>query len=337
MSGLLGGIDIGGTKCAVSLGRMDGDGLELIGKFTFPTPSEPEEAVRRLVHEFGVLLEQHGEDKLAAIGVSCGGPLDSASGLILSPPNLPGWDRIDIVSPFRERFGVPTAVQNDANACAYAEWKWGAGKGTRHMVFLTFGTGMGAGLILDGKLYTGANDMAGEVGHIRLAESGPVGYGKPGSFEGFCSGGGIAQLARTKAREWLAAGRPVAFCPSMAELDRITAKSVGEAARQGDELALEIYRISGEKLGYALAILIDVLNPEKIVIGSIFARQQPLLEPWVKMVIEREALSISRGVCSIVPSHFGDQVGDYAGLSVAAHALETAGLPKNSRSVRQKG
>jgi Transcriptional regulator/sugar kinase len=337
MSGLLGGIDIGGTKCAVSLGRMDGDGLELIGKFTFPTPSEPEEAVRRLVHEFGVLLEHHGEDKLVAIGVSCGGPLDSASGLILSPPNLPGWDRIDIVSPFRERFGVPTAVQNDANACAYAEWKWGAGKGTRHMVFLTFGTGMGAGLILDGKLYTGANDMAGEVGHIRLAESGPVGYGKPGSFEGFCSGGGIAQLARTKAREWLAAGKPVAFCPSMAELDRITAKSVGEAARQGDELALEIYRISGEKLGYALAILIDVLNPEKIVIGSIFARQQPLLEPWVKMVIEREALSISRGVCSIVPSHFGDQVGDYAGLSVAAHALETADLPKNSRSVRQKG
>lgn len=323
MRRLLGGVDIGGTKCAVSLGRMDGDEPELIRKFMFPTPATPEEAVQRLVHELGVLLDEHGGDKLEAVGISCGGPLDSARGLILSPPNLPGWDRIDIVTPFRQRFGVPAAVQNDANACAYAEWKWGAGKGTRHMVFLTFGTGMGAGLILDGKLYTGANDMAGEVGHIRLAEHGPVGYGKPGSFEGFCSGGGIAQLARIKAREWLAAGKRVSFCPAIADLDRITAKSVGEAARQGDELAREIYRISGEKLGHALAILIDVLNPEKIVIGSIYTRQQALLEPWVTKVIEREALAISRGACAIVPSRFGDRLGDYAGLSVALHALDT--------------
>src|SRR5690606_9115141 len=110
-------------------------------------------------------------------------------------------------TPFRDRFGVPVGLQNDANACALAEWKWGAGRGARNMIFLTFGTGMGAGLILDGRLYAGTNDMAGEVGHMRLAPDGPEGYGKRGSFEGFCSGGGIARLASAKAADWLRSGR----------------------------------------------------------------------------------------------------------------------------------
>ena len=112
----------------------------------------------------------------------------------MSPPNLPGWDNIDIVKQIKTHFGVPVHLQNDANACALAEWKFGAGRGTKNMVFLTFGTGLGAGLILDGKLYSGTNDNAAELGHIRLDRFGPVGFGKTGSFEGFCSGGGIAQL-----------------------------------------------------------------------------------------------------------------------------------------------
>src|SRR5690606_15592063 len=137
---------------------------------------------------------------LAAIGISCGGPLDSRRGVILSPPNLPGWDRIPVVEVFQQAFKVPVALQNDANAGALAEWLWGAGRGSHNMIFLTFGTGMGAGLILNGQLYSGTNDLAGEVGHIRLAPDGPVGYGKAGSFEGFCSGGGIKQLATDRAK-----------------------------------------------------------------------------------------------------------------------------------------
>lgn len=199
----------------------------------------------------------------------------------MSPPNLPGWNDIPIVRMLEERFGIRTGIHNDANACALAEWKFGAGVGTQNMVFLTFGTGLGAGLILDGKLYAGTNDNAGELGHIRLSEFGPVGYGKCGSFEGFASGGGIAQLARFKVSEKQQMGESVAWCPS-GQLDSISAHTVALAAASGDPLALEIYRISATYLGRGLAMVIDLLNPEVIVIGSIYVRNRELMEPFVR-------------------------------------------------------
>lgn len=265
-----------------------------------------------------VLQDEHPEERLQAIGISCGGPLDSRSGLVLSPPNLPGWDKVNCITPVRERFGVPVGLQNDANACALAEWQWGAGQGCENMIFLTFGTGLGAGLILNGRLYSGTNDMAGEAGHIRLADDGPVGYGKAGSFEGFCSGGGIAQLARQRAAIALNEGNPPAFCPSTRDLDAITAQKVGEAARLGDRLALDIFETVGKRLGSGLAILVDLLNPERIVIGSIYGRQQSLLEPVVMEVLAREALPLSLGVCRVMSAGLGENVGDYASLSVAS-------------------
>ncbi|MDF2726160.1 MAG: hypothetical protein K0Q59_5838, partial [Paenibacillus sp.] len=275
MNKLLAGIDIGGTKCAVLLGECDDEQVRVLDKIRFPTPDGPEPTMRAIIASLAKLLDRSPVPKpLSAIGISCGGPLDSRQGLICSPPNLPGWDRIDIVTPLRERFRVPVGLQNDANACALAEWKWGAGRGTSDMVFLTFGTGMGAGLIVNGRLHTGRADMAGEVGHVRLERSGPVGYGKPGSFEGFCSGAGIARLARSLAQTHLERGERPLFCPAAELLPEVTAQKVGEAASDGDELALRIFRIAGEKLGEGLAILVDVLNPECIVIGGIYTRQQ---------------------------------------------------------------
>lgn len=319
---VLGGFDIGGTKCAVTIGRVKENGIDLLDKVMFPTPTTPHETIDLLIGELETLLAVYAREPLEAIGISCGGPLDSRTGVILSPPNLPGWDRIDCIAPVRERFGVPVGLQNDANACALAEWKWGAGQGCRNMIFLTFGTGMGAGLILDGRLYTGTNDMAGEVGHIRLADAGPVGFGKAGSFEGFCSGGGIARLARYKAEKAIAQGTPPSFCPTAGELDDITAQTVGEAAQEGDPLALDIFRIVGEKLGQGLALLIDILNPERIVIGSIYGRQQSILEPIVLRQAAEETIPYSLGACSIVPAGLGESVGDYASLSVAAAIRE---------------
>jgi glucokinase len=324
---ILGGVDIGGTKCAVSIGKANADSVEVVGKTQFPTPATPQEAIGRFREELAKLIESCGAGRPEAIGISCGGPLDSRAGLILSPPNLPNWDRIDCVTPLREAFGAPVALQNDANACALAEWKWGAGRGTRNMIFLTFGTGMGAGLILDGRLYAGTNDMAGEIGHMRMEPDGPVGYGKAGSFEGFCSGGGIAQLARKEAERAIREGRPPAFCPSIDMLDGVTAKSVGDAAERGDALALDIYRTVGVKLGRGLAVLVDLLNPERIVIGSIYGRQLAILEPIVLGELKQEALPISLGVCAVVPAGLGEQVGDLASLSVALNVLETQGAP----------
>ncbi len=224
-------------------------------------------------------------------------------------------------TPFRHAFDAPVALQNDANAGALAERTWGAGRGCRHMVFLTFGTGMGAGLILNGRLYSGATDSAGEVGHVRLADDGPVGFHKAGSFEGFCSGGGIAQQGRTAARRALEDGHAPVFCPSLDDLEAVTAETVGKAAQAGDAVALEVYRTVGERLGQGLALLIDVLNPERIVIGSIYGRQQNLLEPVVLEVARREALGPSLAACEIVPAGLGERVGDYAALAVAQHAL----------------
>jgi glucokinase len=213
------------------------------------------------------------------------------------------------------------AVQNDANACALAEWRWGAGRGCRNMIFLTFGTGMGAGLILDGKLYSGTNDMAGEVGHVRLENDGPVGYGKAGSFEGFCSGGGIAQLARQMAEECLRVGQSPLYCPTLADLPHVTTQRVAEAAQQGDELALQVLDIVARKLGRGLAMLVDILNPERIVLGSIWGRQRALLEPVTMQVLQEEALSYSFSVCQIVPAGLGESVGDLAALAVAESLL----------------
>jgi glucokinase len=320
------GIDIGGTKCAVILGEVkENDRVEIIGKKTFPTETSKgfEHTIRTIyVNIDEILFESKLTPKnIAACGISCGGPLDSKKGIIMSPPNLPGWDNIPIIELLENRYGIKTGIQNDANACALAEWKYGAARGFSHAVFLTFGTGMGAGLILNGQLYAGTNDMAGEVGHIRLERFGPVGYGKAGSFEGFCSGGGLAQLAQTKIYERFQMGERVSFCKSPEEIHSISAKTVAESAYAGDELALEIYQICGHYLGHALSILIDILNPEIIVLGSIYARAQQLIEPSMRKIIEREAISHARDVCKIEPAGLGENISDYAALSVAAYQL----------------
>lgn len=317
------GIDIGGTKCAVIYGRINERSLEIVDKIKFPT-TEVSETLKNIERGVVELMSRYGlsSANTDAMGVSCGGPLDSERGVIMSPPNLKGWDDIRIVEMLSQKFGVKTALQNDANACALAEWKFGAGQGSRNMIFLTFGTGLGAGLIIDGRLFSGTNGNAGEVGHIRLAGFGPVGYGKSGSFEGFCSGGGLAQLAHARIDERFQMGQKVSFCASRADIPSVTAQTVAEAAKAGDALAREIYETSGEYLGRGLSILIDTLNPDTIVIGSIFARSGDLLIPAMERVLEREALPVARGVCRIVAAKLGDAVGDYASLSVAANALD---------------
>jgi glucokinase len=326
MNTVLAGIDIGGTKCAVTLGHLVESGVKIIAKRRFAT-LEPEATLARFLEHLDMLLAEYVQGRPAAIGISCGGPLDSRRGLILSPPNLPRWDQVDVIAPFREYYRIPVGLQNDANAGALAEWKWGAGRGCHNLIFLTFGTGMGAGLILDGRLYTGTNDMAGEVGHIRLEPDGPVGYGKAGSFEGFCSGGGIAQLAQNLAREYLDAGCSSAYCPTYDDLPAVTAEKVGLAAQQGDVLARQVFEVVGQQLGRGLAILVDILNPERIIIGSIYGRQHSILAPVALQVLAQEALSCSTAVCEVLPAGLGENVGDYASLSVALNELQQQGRP----------
>lgn len=310
------GFDIGGTKCAVMTANVTDDGeITLLEKKKCETRFDisPEAMIDELIEMADTIVTE----KPVSIGISCGGPLNSEKGVILSPPNLPGWDNVEIVKQINKHYKVPIYLQNDANACAVAEWKFGAGRGSKNMVFMTFGTGLGAGLILDGKLYSGTNDNAGELGHIRLANDGPVGYGKAGSFEGFCSGGGLSQLGFTMAQEAVKKGiYPSYFKDGMTARD-VTAKTVADAAHAGDETAINVYKKCGEYLGKGLSIVIDLLNPEVVVIGSIFARSNDLLWSYAKEVIDREALAISAECCKVVPAGLGEQIGDYAAIAVA--------------------
>lgn len=311
------GIDIGGTKCAVTLGDENG---RVLRKERFLTEG-PDATVARIL-DVAERFARESDLPVSSAGISCGSPLDFEKGIILSPPNLPGWDHVEIVDAVKARLGIPALLENDANACALAEWRFGAGRGTRHMIFLTFGTGMGAGIIINGKIYSGANGNAGEVGHMRMERFGPIGYGKIGSYEGFASGGGIAMSARNLAIEQLQQGRTVGYCHSYAELESVTAKTVADAARAGDPTAIEVYRLCGEMLGRGLSILVDVLNPECIVIGSVFQRAEDLLREPMDAVMKRECLPFSYEAVRVVPAALGDEIGDVAALALAVAAEE---------------
>jgi glucokinase len=305
------GVDVGGTKTAVVLSSHPPDCL---GRIEFPTLPEqgPERALQLIIESARSLLAQHGfaEEAIAAIGVSCGSPLDRVQGIILAPPNLSTWVDVPIRQRLAESFHTTCRVENDANAGAVAEHRFGAGVGTEHMIFLTLGTGLGAGIIAAGSLYLGANGDAGEIGHVRLSPTGPVGYHKAGSIEGWSSGGGIAQLAQ----QTLARSKRPSSLRGRAEL---TAREVGQAAHAGDAVARDILRRSGEHLGQALAMLIDVLNPQRIVLGGLAWRMGDYLLAPMRRVMEREALPQTLRACEIVPAALGEKIGDVSALCVA--------------------
>ncbi len=305
------GLEIGGTKTSVWLGQREEAAMDLVGHRLFPTPAAPAECFELIRRAGNELLKEFG-GKIEAVGITCGSPLDAEKGLIQTPPNLPLWQEIPITAWAEKEWGAPSFLQNDADACALAEWQYGAGRGTRNMVFLTCGTGFGAGLILNGKLYSGTIGMGGEIGHVRLAEHGPVGYGKRGSAEGFCSGGGIKQIAETYVREQIQKGA----IPEWAKGD-YSAKTVAEAADLGESTAVEIWREAGYWLGRAVSILVDLLNPEKIVLGSIFARSGHLMRASMEEVLKKECLPANLAACEIVPCALGEQIGGYGCMAVA--------------------
>ena len=265
------GLDIGGTKCAVSAGECADGAIKILSRDEFPTAGLSwrqvlDEFARRIEKLITPPLSTPPLSTLNSIGISCGGPLDSRRGVIMSPPNLPGWDDVPVVDFFRDRFGIPVALQND-----------------------------GAGIIIDGKLYSGANDNAGEIGHIRLAPTGPVGYNKEGSAEGFCSGAGIARLAKMRKG-----------------LD-ITAKELFARVRAGDPDCTEVFHESAGHLATILSYVIDIINPEVIALGGVFMRNADLFMPIVDPILNREALPLAA---------LGENIGDYAALAVAGGACE---------------
>lgn len=300
------GIDIGGTKIAVVLSDQNGN---ILKKESFATLN-CQQSIQKIIH----IIDSFALQNQSIVGISCGGPLDATKGIIQSPPNLPGWDNIPIVEIISNTTKSKTFLMNDANAGALAEWYFGAAKGYKNIVFCTFGTGMGGGFILDGKLYEGTTGDAGEIGHIRLNQTGPVGYGKYGSFEGFCSGGGIAQIGQKYARDL---DGNVSF--NKGNILAITTKDIAESANQGDPIAIKVFEESAEYLGKGLAIIIDLINPEIIVLGSLYIRCENLFKKKLYSVLTEECLPRSLKACKIVPAGLQENIGDMAAIAVALY------------------
>lgn len=330
-----GGVDIGGTKTAVVLSSTP---PAMLRRIVFPTEQAngPYPALKLIISSLRAALFECSLDAsdLHSIGVSCGSPLDPIKGIIQSPPNLPTWKNVEIKSILEEEFQVPCFLENDANAGALAEYWYGAGSGCRSMVFLTMGTGLGAGLILDGRLYRGISNLAGEIGHVRLSPDGPMGYGKSGSAEGWASGGGMARLAESAVLAAVSSGETTGLSAgSDGKSPLFTAQRVWELAQRGDEVARRVVNTSAKRFGEVLAILIDLLNPERIVVGGLALRMGEALLGPAREVVRREALAESVSACRIVPAALHEEIGDVAAICVALNAEKESTAYKSSVSV----
>ncbi len=302
------GFDIGGTKTACVEGTPTGNILQRVEiptcaeepfSTTFPLIVGEAHALIRAAKRVGRTI--------AAISVSVGGPLKIDDGVLINPPHLPGWHHVALKKRLMEEFpATPVLIEHDGNAGALAEFHFGVGKGRpelKQLVFLTFGTGVGGGFILNGQILRGASDTAGEIGHWRLAEDGPVGFGKRGSWESFASGAGLVELAAQIFPARLCWETPI--------------RELVESMLANDAEALQVAEVAGRWMGRGLALLIDALNPQVIVFGSLgVALGERVLGP-ARKVIADEALPQAVAACELMPSALGKRIGDVAALMAA--------------------
>ena len=294
------GISIGGTKTAVVHAYFDGVFSNIEKKVFATYPNDPTLETEKIISSISEF-----DYPVDVISLATGGPQDIEKGLLLKPPHLPGFDNYPIVDILKNKYGCDVYFLNDADACALAEFKFGAGQGYKNMAYLTFGTGFGSGLILDNKLYTGHNGMAGEIGHVKLSDNGPVGYGKAGSVEGFIAGGNIALWAKDFILD---------KDTSLKQYKELTTKDIATEANKGDEVALQIFDEVANRLGETISILLDVLNLDVVVIGGIYPRCINLLEDKVKKAVKKNSIRYNFEVAKILPSKLEERIDDYSSL-----------------------
>ena len=314
------GLDIGGTKIACIEGSCAGELLQRVEMAT--NASRPfDETLPAIVAVLQRLIAsaEASARRIVALSVSIGGPLRIGEGVLIDPPNLPGWHGVRLKDRLSGCFpGIPVCIEHDGNAGALAELHFGAARGrtaVRHLIFLTVGTGLGAGLIVNGQIVHGASDTAGEIGHWRLSRSGPEGFGKTGSWEAFSSGAGLVKLAASKFPQRWQPQTPI--------------RTLVDAMLAEDREALAVAREAGRRLGQGLALLIDALNPQLIVLGSLaVALGERLLGP-AREVVAAEALPQAAAACEIVPAALGSRIGDVAALMAALSDGRISALLEN--------
>jgi glucokinase len=301
------GVDIGGTKVAAGLVNEEGKILvrNRTPMLTMGAASNGLVAVSTAIR--GLFTDESAQDQISAIGICAPGPLNPTTGVIINPPNLPIWHNYPLADEMRRLYNVPVRVDNDANAAALAEMKWGAGRGYKSFFYATVGTGIGTGIILDGRIFHGKTGAAGEGGHMGIDSNGPVcNCGKRGCVEALASGPAIARRARQKLAQ-----NPNSVLWEMAggDISSVNSEMVGKGYALGDPVAKAVMGETLDLLAYWLGNIIDLLDPDAIVIGG---GVSSLLAPFLDEIRERW-----RGVCvnpsaldiPLVLAHYGEDAG----------------------------
>ena len=299
------GIDVGGTNVKIAL--VDNQGSILYSN-SVPTRAEMgyEYTVNNIKQAIKDLINESKCTDIEGIGFDFPGQIDYKNGIVRLAPNIPGWVNIPSAQIIEDEFKIPTKIDNDVHCAALGELKFGAGKDCENFICMTVGTGIGSGIVINGKLVRGASNAAGELGHIKLEmNGGPLcGCGDYGCLEAFASGPSIVKMAE----EYIMGGKSTKF-REMANGNPITPFIVSEAAKQGDPVAKRIFTIMGEYIGYGLTSVVNLLNPEKIIIGGGVADAGDILLNPIRETIKKRAMSVAASAVEIVPAQLGNSAG----------------------------
>ena len=309
------GVDIGGT--GVKLGLVGPEG-NILFRDSFPTHQSGAkkgllEAVLRRLRDLMSMASARGLE-MVGVGVGAPGAINVERGFVYFFPNIPGWKDTPLKSILERRLGVPVAVDNDANAMAYGEFCFGAGKGTKNLIALTLGTGIGGGLVIDGKLFHGPHFSAAELGHMILNEDGPLcACGNHGCIEAYVGNGYFVREVRRRLKKF-----PHSLLSrELRKGKELTPLLVAQTARRGDALSKEMWLETGTHLGNALVGLVNVLNPEKIILGGGIAQNGDLLFKPVITALNKKAFPIAAASVEVVPAALGVDAGVIGAAALA--------------------
>jgi len=320
MNEVIAGIDIGGTKIAIALENLDGKKIAVRR-----LPTQVEIGAYAVIETVLQAVEEMLEDnkvKLVSIGIGCPAPLDIEKGLVMSPSNLQDWNHFPIVKLFGDRFKVPVVLDNDANTAALGEYVYGAGRGYQNVVYITVSTGIGGGIIINGEIFHGVSAGAGELGHTIVQPDGiRCNCGSTGCLETICSGIHIAR----RARERLAKGEVSLMNEMSANSEGVTAKTVVEAVRREDKLAVEIWDETNRVLAIGIANIITLLAPEAVIVGGgIAAAAGDLLFTPLRRLLPEFVSMIPVEKINILPATLGQESGVFGALVLAKKAYSNA-------------
>ena len=308
--------DIGGTQIRVALVDRKGAIAE---RHVIPTLAQKprDDVVQRFVEALKRVVVGAADGALVGVGVSLASPTDPATGVMYNPPNLPGWDGFSLKPVIEAELSLDASCANDATLAALAEQKYGAGRGYKHLIYMTLSTGIGGGVVIDGRLYTGRGGFAGELGHITVDRNGPpCNCGNVGCLEAVASGTAVARMAR----ERIDTGE-ASVLAGVAE-DALDARAVAEAARSGDGLALAIMDEAGASLGCGIISILNIFDPEVIVLGGGMSQSLDLLEQGITREIASHGMAHYRGRLPIVKSELGDDVSLLGAAGLAFDAFD---------------